>query len=310
MAFAHTLMFLRIEPVYTFFTPIVWTTYIIFLDGLLWKYRRTSLFRDRRPWLWRLLPLSIGCWLIFEAYNLRLTNWHYVNLPAAPGLRGFGYAWAFATIFPGIFLTAEFIALRWKADIWRPLDRKIAINYSSIILGMVLLIIPLAVPKHMSSYFSAMVWLGFIFLLDPINARWTGRSVIGHLREGNTPILWSLLLAGVTCGLLWEFWNYWARTKWIYNVPFLPNIKLFEMPVLGYLGFPAFAVECYVMYDFWTTVIARLSQVGRPKAFVPDHRLVARSPQGASAHCEPQRGSVLGARAPGQAKAWPPRGMQ
>ena len=50
------------------------------------------------------------------------------------------------------------------------------------------------------------------------------------------------------CGLLWECWNYWARTKWVYTVPVPPDIKIFEMPLAGYLGFPVFAVECFVMY--------------------------------------------------------------
>jgi hypothetical protein len=55
---------------------------------------------------------------------------------------------------------------------------------------------------------------------------------------------------GIVCGLLWECWNYWAHTKWVYTVPVPPHVKLFEMPLAGYLGFPAFAVECFVMYVF------------------------------------------------------------
>jgi hypothetical protein len=31
-------------------------------------------------------------------------------------------------------------------------------------------------------------------------------------------------------------------------VPYLGTLKVFEMPVLGYLGFPTFALECYAMY--------------------------------------------------------------
>jgi hypothetical protein len=27
-------------------------------------------------------------------------------------------------------------------------------------------------------------------------------------------------------------------------------VKIFEMPVLGYLGFPPFALECYAMWHF------------------------------------------------------------
>jgi hypothetical protein len=30
----------------------------------------------------------------------------------------------------------------------------------------------------------------------------------------------------------------------------LGNVKIFEMPVLGFLGFPPFAVECWVIYIF------------------------------------------------------------
>jgi predicted flap endonuclease-1-like 5' DNA nuclease len=59
-----------------------------------------------------------------------------------------------------------------------------------------------------------------------------------------------LLIAGGICGILWEFWNFWATTKWIYTVPFLEELKLFEMPLVGFLGFPPFTVECYVMYNF------------------------------------------------------------
>jgi hypothetical protein len=60
----------------------------------------------------------------------------------------------------------------------------------------------------------------------------------------------NLSLAGLICGFVWESWNYWARSKWIYTVPILPDLKIFEMPVPGYLGFPAFAFECFTMYVF------------------------------------------------------------
>jgi len=60
----------------------------------------------------------------------------------------------------------------------------------------------------------------------------------------------SLLAAGLVCGFLWEFFNYWAISKWTYTVPYLGNVKIFEMPVLGFLGFPPFAVECWVIYIF------------------------------------------------------------
>jgi predicted flap endonuclease-1-like 5' DNA nuclease len=50
-------------------------------------------------------------------------------------------------------------------------------------------------------------------------------------------------------GLLWEMYNFEARAKWIYTVPFFENLKLFEMPVLGFFGFPPFAVECFTLWQ-------------------------------------------------------------
>ncbi len=92
-----------------------------------------------------------------------------------------------------------------------------------------------------SQYLAAPVWLGFIFLLDPVNRR-LGAEALTWDRTVN------LGLAGLICGIVWEFWNYWARTKWIYDVPILPHLRIFEMPVPGYGGFPPFALECFTMY--------------------------------------------------------------
>ena len=74
---------------------------------------------------------------------------------------------------------------------------------------------------------------------------------------GHRGRLLNLLIGGLVCGFVWECWNYWARSKWIYNVPVPPDIKLFEMPLAGYAGFPAFAVECFTMYVFVRHLIWR-----------------------------------------------------
>ena len=80
---------------------------------------------------------------------------------------------------------------------------------------------------------AAPVWLGFIFLLDPINARLGGESLSPDLRARQYDRLINLALSGLLCGVLWEFWNYWSRAKWHYTVPIMENLKVFEMPVPG-----------------------------------------------------------------------------
>jgi hypothetical protein len=56
-------------------------------------------------------------------------------------------------------------------------------------------------------------------------------------------------MAGAIAGILWEFWNFWSVSKWIYTVPIFGDIKIFEMPIIGYLGFLPFAVEIFVMWE-------------------------------------------------------------
>jgi hypothetical protein len=57
---------------------------------------------------------------------------------------------------------------------------------------------------------------------------------------------------GLLCGFLWEFWNYWALSKWIYHLPFLgaaEQLRYFEMPIPGLIGFVPFGIECWVMWQ-------------------------------------------------------------
>jgi len=68
--------------------------------------------------------------------------------------------------------------------------------------------------------------------------------------EGNPQRICRYLVAGLICGVFWEFWNFWALSKWVYTVPFFDKAKGFEMPFPGFLGFAPFAVQAYVMYSF------------------------------------------------------------
>jgi hypothetical protein len=121
-----------------------------------------------------------------------------------------------------------------------------------------------------SPYLAAPVWLGFVFLLDPINLRLGGEPLAEDFAAGRHDRFWNLVLSGFLCGFLWEFWNYWARAKWHYTVPIMENVKLFEMPLPGYLGFPAFALECFTMYVFLRILAGRAAVLlGWPRPDAP-----------------------------------------
>jgi hypothetical protein len=247
-------------------TPIVWTGYILFVDALVYLFNgRSLLMKDRLEFL-LVAIISIGSWWLFEFYNApRFWNsnlelwWHYHNLEPNLWVRRLGYDWAFATITPALLETAQlFQATIFKQDRVSPTvsggnlhDRPslkvglLTLLMILIAIGAVGVIIPLLYPNE---WFAPIVWLSFILLIDPINALLGSPSITNDLARGNWNRLLALLASGFVCGFLWEFWNYWALSKWTYTVPFFGHVKIFEMPVLGYLGFPPFAVECWAIY--------------------------------------------------------------
>jgi len=258
---SEILLFSGVDFGRTYFTPLVWTGYILLVDSLVYKNKGASLIFNRPAEFALMLPLSFGFWLIFEFYNLYIKNWHYVNLPEDLFWRWVGYSWAFATIWPAILETAEVLEglLFIPKQKIRPLIITNRLLIISIGFGSFCLIFPLVAPEDLAKYLAAPVWLGFIFFLDPLNYWLRGKSLFRDLERGNPQVLYTLLISGFICGGLWEFWNYWAGAKWHYTVPILGDVKIFEMPVLGYFGFPPFAVECYVMYAFVRNFFARKS---------------------------------------------------
>jgi hypothetical protein len=256
IALSEAGMLARIEPFYHWHTPIAWTGYILLVDAIVWKRRGTSWLRNNPAELFFLACASVPLWVVFEMYNKYvLHNWYYDGLPRNLLLRYFGYVWSFATIWPAMFETGDLIsslrdrrapANRADQPMPRPLGR---VGWICVAAGALMLVGPVLLRgTPLATYLAAPVWLGFILLLDPLNARAGGESLLGDWRDGRLGRTINLLAAGLVCGLVWEFWNYWSGARWIYNVPILPNVKIFEMPILGFAGFPAFALECFVMY--------------------------------------------------------------
>jgi len=244
---AEVLMFRGVEPVATYFTPVAWTCYILVADAAVLAIGGRSRLHDE-PWRFALLALlSITLWLIFEAYNLRLENWTYVGVPS--GTAGLlGYGWSFATITPGIFETADLVeAFGWFKPA-RPLSFSPAAERGMVLFGLACLVLPLVLPRHIAAYLFALVWIGFVLLLDPLNHRLRLPSLLGDLAAGRRGRFYSLLISGWICGWLWEFWNYRAAAKWHYIFPLAQQWRIFEMPAAGYLGFLPFALECFAMY--------------------------------------------------------------
>ena len=99
----------RLRPLTTYFYSLVWWSYILMVDGLVYRRQGNSLIVNRTRQFFRLIPWSVVIWLIFEGFNLILKNWYYLGVPKAIFLRWPGYFVAFGTVLPAILETRELL---------------------------------------------------------------------------------------------------------------------------------------------------------------------------------------------------------
>ena len=250
LALGEVGLFLGVLPIRVLFYCIAWWSYIALVDALTWRRRGSSLLRNR-PWEFLVLAFwSVAIWNLFELLNFRLKNWFYVNVPTDYLSGAIFTFFAYATVVPGLFETYDLlracgIGERLRTRPWRLRPSGLSLAMAA---GLVMLICPMVWPRH--AY--PLVWGFAVLLLDPLCYRMGGsraRSLLAELERGDPRPALRLLLAGLICGGLWEFWNFWAYTKWMYTVPFFEDLKWFEMPPLGFLGFPPFTLECYVLVN-------------------------------------------------------------
>lgn len=229
------------------FFPL-WLGYCLTVDGLAVASRGSSLLTRSRAGYVSLFLVSAPAWWLFEAINLRTHNWLYLGREQFSDLEYFLLAsLSFSTVIPAVFGTAEWVRgwswierLASGPKLAGPGHRR-AFMFVSGWLGLALLLL-------WPRYFFPLVWVSIWLILEPINA-WRGHpTLLGPLERGDWRPLLSMALGGLMCGFFWELWNLHAYPKWTYRVPYVDFLRVFEMPLLGYLGYIPFAFELYALY--------------------------------------------------------------
>ncbi|HEX9012054.1 MAG TPA: hypothetical protein VF813_01010 [Anaerolineaceae bacterium] len=229
------------------FFPL-WLGYCLTVDALVLRTRGTSLLA-RSGWGYLgLFLISAPAWWLFEALNQRIQNWVYLGSAGLTPLSYFLFATLnFSVVIPAVFGAAELAAGAKFIREMKPWlvirgDRKTMAFF--FLLGWVMLGLMLAWPR----YFFPFAWLSVLFILEPVNV-WLGNfSLTQWTSRGDWRPVVSLFLGGLLTGFFWEMWNYFAYPKWIYQVPGVSFLHIFEMPLLGYLGYFPFALELFALY--------------------------------------------------------------
>jgi hypothetical protein len=228
----------------------LWLGYVLTVDSLVERRSGSSpLGRGRAGWL-ALFVLSAPAWWLFEYLNGFLHNWEYLGAESFGPLTYAALATlCFSTVLPAVFTTAELLyALVGKNRLTGRRALSVTPRALSIWIGCGLLLLGgvVAAPR----WFFPAAWLAVFLVLDPLNHLAGRPSVMARFGQGDYRLAAVLALGAFVCGLFWEMWNFHASPKWIYHVPFVGSPKVFEMPVLGYLGYLPFGLELYALYHF------------------------------------------------------------
>ncbi len=254
-------------------TPLAWAGYLLAIDGLL-AWQRESPAR-RRPHHFTLLCLaSVTIWCVFDGINFHgvggtgMRAWVYINLPPDLSDKFVPYLLAFGSIVPGMLMSGQAMLNAGWFDWARVPNGRLPRWAEGVGLtaGVAMFVWPLVHPDPVTNL---TLWTSLVFLLDPVNDRLGRPSMFRDWRAGWYGRSLAAMAGGLACGLLWEFWNYWALTKWTYHLPFLGRAgryHYFEMPLPGLLGFLPFGLECWVM---WQTIRIPFDGLAEP---LPDGR--------------------------------------
>jgi len=225
----------------------LWLGYCLTINGLVfWRTGTSLLARSRRKYI-GLFFLSAPVWWIFELLNLRTQNWTYIGAETFSPLEyAFWTTLSFTTVIPAVFGSAEIFSSfeylkRIEPNLVIGIDKKTTSSF--FVAGWVMLALMLLYPK----IFFPFIWISLYFILEPINVWLGNRSLAQWTAKGDWRPVIALWLGVLLTSFFWEMWNYCSYPKWIYHVPWGNWLHIFEMPLLGYGGYPPFALELHAL---------------------------------------------------------------
>ncbi len=241
------------------FFPL-WLGYCFTVDALVLLRKGDSMLtRSRRAYV-ELFLVSVPVWWLFELLNWRTQNWFYEGRQF---FTDFQYAVlasvSFSTVIPAVFGTAELVStFKWLKEV-RPGLRIVPTQRNLLgffVAGWLMLTLLFLWPL----YFFPFLWLSVYFILEPLNV-WLGyRSLAQYTAVGDWRPVWALWVSCIICSFFWEMWNFYSYPKWVYRVPFVNVLHIFEMPLLGYGGYLPFSLELYAIYHL---VMGLLNREGK-----------------------------------------------
>jgi len=244
--------------------PLFWGA-IIFFDGIV--YYRTggkSIINQRPQTLVAIAVCSIGGWAYFEYLNFFVKeNWYYPRGDMISTEQFMIYSLlgssALLTIAFELYMLLESfpkLAVKYTQGPKLVVSKKIwkIILFSSLLIMFLISIFP--------DELFFFIWLApllvFLSILELLDI-WTPFTPIQ--KSGNWSPFALMCLTYLIQGFFHEFWNYFSASHlpggeiitynpgfWMYSVPYVNVLHVFEMPLLGFFGYLPFGLYCWVAW--------------------------------------------------------------
>jgi hypothetical protein len=190
---------------------------------------------------------SISLWWFFEGANSIVQNWHYV-LPHPISTTHYVIEASidFSTVIPAVMSTT-YLVYQWarKQGVGSRARPQLYITNKSLTLisvaGIVCFVLIWLFPREAFP----LVWVAPTLILEPLADAAGLPSWLRETGRGRYRLALACMVATFVTGICWEFWNFYSMPKWYYTIPYVGFWKVFEMPLLGYFGYPFFGLTIF-----------------------------------------------------------------
>ena len=233
------------------FLPL-WLSYILVINALSVR-RKGSCLMTRRPLA--LICLFLGSmlfWWFFEYLNRFVQNWYYLGISTFSPLEYVLFASAsFSTVLPAVLSTRELLLTFPFFDRAFGSFTRLNFNLSRGFSWFWLILsgVSLALVGVFPNVLFPMLWVSPLLIVVSLQAMTHERHLLSDIRTGTWTMVIVSAVSAIICGFFWEMWNYFSMAKWIYSIPYVQQYHLFEMPLLGYMGYLPFGLECALIGD-------------------------------------------------------------
>jgi len=234
----------------------LWLGYILTVNGVSEILFGRSLLSQLRASFVLLFLASCPFWWFFESINLIVRNWHYI-FPYPISRLNFEIEATinFSTVLPAVVSTVFLFSLilqnlhiRFKTKGFTVQRRWLGL---SVLMGGIFMTLLPVIPQIAFP----LVWIAPTLIMEPILYSLRYPSLLQRIERGHWSLVASIMVATLFNGFWWECWNFLSSPKWVYTIPYVGFWKVFEMPILGYLGYPFFGLIIYSYTIFIFSVV-------------------------------------------------------